>query len=348
VRVAEVKLSTVNYRLSTFLVVGCVALAQGLAAEGNSSLSESKTENAGANDTVVAGGSPAASANSQPTRLPSEVTATGLLRQNEDLQRQLLIAQESLKAVTSSLAESNAEAELFRRKYSDLQLQMEALGLASANKDRAKLEQRLLAAVSDLQLAQKERDAYRDQMLRLDEAMLCYLKTSQSADAKARMDVETQLRSMVSDLQLAQKERDAYRDQMLRLDEAMLCYLKTSQSADAKARMDVETQLRSIDKLVTKSTNAPDLAEPSLMNGSVISVKDEWSFVVGNLGEKQGVKIGMPMRAMRGDKRIATLRVIDVRQRICGAVVQEMDSKKDRIKVGDGLQVDAQPNVSLK
>jgi hypothetical protein len=298
VRVAEVKLSTINYRLSTFLVVGCVALAQGLAAEGNSSLSESKTENEGTNDTVVAGGSPAASANSQPTRLSSEVTAPGLLRQNEDLQRQLLIAQQSLKALTSSLAESNAEAELFRRKYSDLQLQMEALGLASANKDRTKLEQRLLAAVSDLQLAQKERDAYRDQMLRLDEAMLCYLKTSQSADAKARMDVET--------------------------------------------------QLRSIDELVTKSMNAPDLPEPSLMDGSVISVKDEWSFVVGNLGEKQGVKIGMPMRAMRGDKRIATLRIIDVRQRICGAVVQEMDSKKDRIKVGDRLQVDAQPNVGLK
>ena len=297
-RVAEVKLSTINYRLSTFLVVGCVALAQGLAAEGNSSLSESKTENEGTNDTVMAGGSPAASANSQPTRLSSEVTAPGLLRQNEDLQRQLLIAQQSLKALTSSLAESNAEAELFRRKYSDLQLQMEALGLASANKDRTKLEQRLLAAVSDLQLAQKERDAYRDQMLRLDEAMLCYLKTSQSADAKARMDVET--------------------------------------------------QLRSIDELVTKSMNAPDLPEPSLMDGSVISVKDEWSFVVGNLGEKQGVKIGMPMRAMRGDKRIATLRVIDVRQRICGAVVQEMDSKKNRIKVGDRLQVDAQPNVSLK
>jgi hypothetical protein len=112
--------------------------------------------------------------------------------------------------------------------------------------------------------------------------------------------------------------------------------------------MDVETQLRSVDKLVTKSANAPDLPEPSLMNGSVISVKDEWSFVVGNLGEKQGVKIGMPMRVMRGDKRIATLRVIDVRQRICGAVIQEMDSRKDRIKVGDRLQVDAQPNVSLK
>jgi hypothetical protein len=290
VRVAKVNLSTISYRLSIFLVVGCVTLAQWLAAEGNSSLSESKTENAEASDT--------AAANSEPTRLPSEVTAAGVLHQNEELQRRLSIAQESLKALTSSLAESNAEAELFRRKYSDLQLQMEALGLASANKDRAKLEQRLLAAVSDLQFAQKERDEYRDQMLRLDEAVLCYLKTSQSADAKARMDVET--------------------------------------------------QLRSIDNLVTKSTKEPESPGPSLMDGNVISVKDEWSFVVGNLGEKQGVKVGMPMRVMRGDERIATLRVIDVRQRICGAVIQEMDSKKERIKVGDRLQVDAQPNVSLK
>ncbi len=297
-RVAKVKLSTINYRLSTVLVVGCVTLAQGLAAEGNSSLSESKTENAGAIDIAVTGVSPAAPANSEPTRLPSEVTATGLLHQNEDLQRQLSVAQESLKVLTSSLAESNAEAELFRRKYSDLQLQMEALGLASANKDRAKLEQRLLAAVSDLQLAQKERDEYRDQMLRLEEAVLCYLKTSQSGDAKARMDVET--------------------------------------------------QLRCIDKLVTKFTNAPESPESSLMDGNVISVKDEWSFVVGNIGEKQGVKIGMPMRVMRGDQRIATLRVIDVRQRICGAVIQEMDSKKERIKVGDRLQVDAQSNVSVR
>src|SRR5438046_10117877 len=133
---------------------------------------------------------------------------------------------------------------------------------------------------------------------------------------------------------------------MRRLDEAVLCYLKTSQNADAKARMDVETQLRSIDKLVTKSSNTPDLPEPSLMDGNVISVKDEWSFVVGNLGEKQGVKVGMPMRVMRDDRKIATLRVVDVRQKICGAVIQEMDSEKQKIRVGDRLQVDAQPNVS--
>jgi hypothetical protein len=226
------------------------------------------------------------------------VTAETLLAQNEQLRKQLSIEQESLRTLTSSLAESNAEAELFRRKYSDLELRMEALGLASANKDRAKLEQRLLAAVSDLQLAQKERDEYRDQMLRLNETLLRYLKTSQGGDAQARMDAETQLRSTNS--------------------------------------------------LVTRSTNAPDSPQPSLMDGSVISMKDDWSFVVGNLGEKHGVKIGMPMRVLRGDRKIATLRVVDVRQKICGAVIQEMDSEKEQIKVGDRLQVDAQPNVTLK
>src|SRR2546430_16964272 len=140
-------------------------------AQGNSSLSESKRENIG-----------------QSAKPEPSVAESGELR------RQLSIAHESLKALTSSLAESNAEAEELRRKYSDLQWRMQALGLASANKDRAKLEQRLLAAVSDLQLAQKERDQYRDEMLRLNEAVLCYLKTSQGGDAQAPMDVETQLR----------------------------------------------------------------------------------------------------------------------------------------------------------
>ena len=279
-QIADCKLRRDNARLRRAVVrfailnlqfaVGFCAYAQ-----GNSSLSESKSETG---------------------RRPA--TAESAATESEELQRQLSVAEESVKALTSSLAESNAEAEELRRKYSDLQLRMEALGLASANKDRTKLEQRLLSAVSDLQLAQKARDEYRDQMLRLNEVILHYIKTSQGDDAQARMDVEA--------------------------------------------------QLRSTNELITKSTNPPEAPDPGLMDGSVISVKEEWSFVVGNLGEKQGVKIGMPMRVMRNDRKIASLRVVDVRQKICGAVVQEMDSKKERIKVGDRLQVDAQPDVSLK
>ena len=255
---------------SALILVGCVTLARGLAAEGNSSLSDSKNESV-------------------------PVTTAALLAQKEELRRQLSLSQETVKTLTNSLAESNAEAELFRRKFADLQLRMEALGLASASKDRAKLEQRLLTAVSDLQLAQKERDQYRDQMMQLSETMLRYLKTAEGGDAQARMDVEAQLRGM--------------------------------------------------NALVEKSTKAQP-QNGSLLDGSVISVKEEWSFVVGNFGAREGVKIGMPLRVKRGDDVVARLRVVDVRERICGAIIQE--SGKEKIKVGDRLEVDARSDVSAR
>jgi hypothetical protein len=258
---------------SAMILVGCVTLARGLAAEGNSSLSESKIEKA-----------------------DTKVTAAAAPLDVEELRTQLSLARESVKTLTDSLAASNVEAEVYRRKYSDLELRMEALGLEAANKDRAKLEQRLLTAVADLQLLQKERDEFRDQALRLSEAILHLLKTSPGGDAQARMEVET--------------------------------------------------QLRSANELIAKEQKPEETA--TLMDGSVISVKEEWSLVVGNLGEKQGVKMGMPLRVMRGDKLIATLRVVDVRQKICGAVIQEMGSEKEKVRVGDRLQADARKNVSLK
>jgi hypothetical protein len=257
-------------------VLGCVTLAGRLAAEGNSSLSESKKIESA----------------------ETKASAASLLSQNEELRDQLSSQQEAVKTLTESLVESNSEAESFRRKFSDLQLRVEALGLASADQDRAKLEQRLLNAVSDLQLLHKEREQYRDEMLRLTEAVLRFLKTAESSDAQARMELEA--------------------------------------------------QVRSINQLIAKSEDEAEEAQTSLLDGSVISVKEEWSLVVGNIGEQQGVKMGMPLRVMRDDKVIATLRVVDVRQKICGAVIQEMDSKKGKIKVGDRLQVDARRDVSVR
>ena len=274
------RLLALNYLVSTTLLP---------AAEDNSSLTDSRNEKGAA----AVATTPAASPSPQLSVAPSEVTE--LLSQKEEFRRQLSLSQQTVQTLTNSLAESNAEAELFRRKFADLQLRMEALGLASASKDRAKLEQRLLTAVSDLQLAQKERGQYRDQMMQLSEAMLRYLKTAEGGDAQARMDVEAQIRSM--------------------------------------------------NALAEKSSKAQP-PTGSLLDGSVIGLKEEWSFVVGNFGAREGVKIGMPLRVKRGDEVVARLRVVDVRERICGAIIQE--SGKEKIKVGDRLEVDARPDVSVK
>ena len=268
------KVSIPHFWLSVVWV--CLASAPGLAAE-DSSLSDPNLEVAEA-----------------------RVTSETLLSQNDLLRKQLSLDRETKKTLTDSLVVSNAEAELFRRKYAELQTRVDALGIESVNQDRAKLEQRLLKAVSDLQLMHKEKEAYREQLLKLTETMLRYVKSTQHADPQARAEVEAQLRG-------------------------------TNQLLAAK------------DGAVPNEE-----ATPSLMDGKVISVRDEWSLVVGNLGKQQGVKIGMPLRIVRAGKTIATLRVVDVREKISGAVIQELDSEKVKIKVGDRLQVDARHNVSLK
>ena len=273
----RIKLAIGNWQLAMMSVVGGAFALVDASAQENSSLSESNLETAEA-----------------------KVTAETLLSQNDLLRKQLSLDRETLKTMTDSLVVSNAEAELFRRKFADLQTRMDALGVAAVSKDRAKLEQRLLKAVSDLKLLQAEKEAYREQLLHLSETVLHYVKTTQSGDAQARMELEAQLRA-------------------------------TNEIVAAK------------------DGAAPnEKAPPSLMDGKVLSVKEEWSFVVGNLGAQQGVKLGMPLRVVRAGRTIATLRVVDVREKISGAIVQEMDSEKAKIRVGDRLQVDARQDVSLK
>lgn len=270
---AATRLSSLNYLVST-----CLLLSAGrLTAQQNSSLSDPNLETADA-----------------------QVTSETLLSQNDLLRKQLSLDRETQKTLTDSLVVSNAEAELFRRKYSELQTRMDTLGVEAVSKDRAKLEQRLLRAVSDLRLMNREKEDYREQLLKLSETMLRYVKTTENADPQARAEVEAQVRA--TNQLLAKK------------DEAL----------------------------------PNEDAAPDLMDGKVLSVKEEWALVVGNLGARQGVKIGMPLRVVQGGKTIATLRVVDVRERISGAVIQELDSEKVKIKVGDRLQVEARQNMSLK
>jgi len=238
--------------------VGCLALAQRLAAEENASVA----------------------------------TPTGERSETNSVTAEKEAQWETVQTLTGSLAVANETAERFRQKYSDLQRRTEALGVEALTEDQTKLEQRLLNALSDLRLMQKERDKYRDQALGLSEAVVRFLKTSAGGDALARMEVEAQLRA----------------------------------SADLASQSIISTE-----------------GTGTLMDGQVVSVKDEWSLVVGNIGQKQGVRMGMPLRVTRGDKLVATLRVVDVRQRICGAVIQKSDLGK--VNVGDRLQADIHQDV---
>jgi hypothetical protein len=123
-------------------------------------------------------------------------------RENTALRQQLVFARQQLglvrqqmAALTDSLVLANSESEVFKRETSDLKLRLEALGLDAASPDKALLEQRLLKAVSDLKIVQDQKDKLSDQLVRISEAILRYVKNASSVDGDARMALETEMRS---------------------------------------------------------------------------------------------------------------------------------------------------------
>lgn len=222
----------------------------------------------------------------------AKLTLDAVTQENQALRRQVEEARASLRTVTESLAISNGEAEVFRRQCGELKMRLEALGL-DAGGDKGKLEQRLLKAVSDLRVVQAEKDKLAEQLVRLSETVVRFVKSAVTTNADARMEVEQQMRA-------------------------------TSEALGVKPQQAVEA--------------APVPA--TLTDGMVISVKEEYALVVANLGSRQGVRMGMPFQVWRGDDRIALVRVVDVREKIAGAVIQDL-SDKQKIRVGDRLRVDA-------
>jgi hypothetical protein len=132
----------------------------------------------------------------------AKVALEGSERENTALRQQLVFARQQLglvrqqlAALTDSLVIANSESEVFKRETTDLKLRLEALGLDAASPDKALLEQRLLKAVSDLKIVQDEKDKLSEQLIRINEAILRYVKSASSVDGDARMALETEMRS---------------------------------------------------------------------------------------------------------------------------------------------------------
>ncbi len=246
------------------------------------------------------------------------------------LNEQLLLARESIRSLTESLALANSEAEAFKRQAEDLQAKFDALAPAGANADK---EQRLLSTVNELTRQQKENAILLDRMLALTESVQIFLKSVESADNGDREAFEKELKRKAADNSDPAAQAEA---------KSLLEITARAKTAQAEARAALETQLRSADRLLgAGGASEPDPSGATLTDASVVEVKQEFALVVANIGREAGVRTGMPFQVWRGNRRVGEVRVIDVRDRISGAIVQNLVSEEDPIQIGDRLRVDA-------
>ena len=156
--------------------------------------------------------------------------------------------------------------------------------------------------------------------------------------------LEQRLLAALNDLRASTGEKAKLSESLIRLTEAASLYARTATGTDLESRLSLEAEIRRANSALGASSIAlevPTVAS-AVSEGMIISVKDDLALVVMNVGDKHGVKVGMPFRVVRKDKLVGRVRVVDVREKISGAVLQNLSSEKEPIRVGDRLKVDAQ------
>lgn len=245
-----------------------------------------------------------------------------------------LLAEERLQS--SSLSDSDLEASEARltleRALEENALLREKLAIADAAS--AKLTESLAIANGEAEVFRRQTGELK---LRLEALGIAPSGTSNS--------IEKRLLAAVNDLRLVDEQRRKLLDTLAGLSETVVRFLKGAVSNDSEARMALETHLRATNATLGKPSATVaegTAAQATLTDAMVISIKDELSLIVTNVGSQHGVKVGMPFQVIRADREVGTVRIVDVREKIAGAVVQNLSSEKDRIQVGDRLKVAAQ------
>ncbi len=188
-----------------------------------------------------------------------------------------------------------------------------------------------------LALANSEAETFKRQAselaLRLDTLGLAELENNQDS-------LEQKLLTSVRELRMLQQRALALENQLAALTEGMVTLIQISKDMPPEIRMDLETRLRETNELLgsVPGTEKATAVESDLTNALVLDVKPELSLLIANVGSKQGVRIGTPFRVFRGSQIVGSALVVDVRERICGAIIQDLENEDNPAKQGDRLR----------
>ena len=209
--------------------------------------------------------------------------------QVETLRERSETSEQGRRAVAQSLAEALRVAEEQAARARETELQLQALGVDLIARDENALEQRLLKAVRDLDIAQQEIDRRGAVLRRLSESVLNLLKTAEQIPPADRSRAEAALAAA----------NDALAD---------------PQSGD------------------TPSTELGD--------ARVVSIDAEVGLVVFDAGRRTGLRVGTPVALLRDERPIFSALVVDVRDGISGAVLQDrLGGESVEVELGDGVRL---------
>ena len=89
------------------------------------------------------------------------------------------------------------------------------------------------------------------------------------------------------------------------------------------------------DKVVSVAVPA---SNSTLAAARVLEVNPKLQLVVLDVGAQNGARVGMPLIILRGDLVVAEVRIVEVRPKICGALIEKVENNVT-LQAGDTAQV---------
>lgn len=118
-------------------------------------------------------------------------------------------------------------------------------------------------------------------------------------------------------------------DQIIQVKDDLKAARVQSETADVKDSKVVQLQ-----PIVVKSQQESSPGKSLSTAGQVLAVNDENNFVIVDLGQDDGIKVGQTFSIFRNSQKIATVEVIQSRKEISAADIKNI-SPGSQIKIGD-------------
>jgi hypothetical protein len=155
--------------------------------------------------------------------------------------------------------------------------------------------------------------------------------------------LQERLLSALNDLRRLEGENQGLRKLIDSLYGTARRYLENSVPSEDSVGSEMQTALTAVEKHYQTEAEGRNFGAADVESAKVIGIKQELGLVVLNVGRDKGIRPGMPIQIVRVDKPIVPALVVDVRDKLSGAVCQAPAETFRQVRLGDGIRIELTP-----
>ena len=201
--------------------------------------------------------------------------------------------------------------------------------IAKLNEQIARQDEAISVLIENLTVAQTENQLFQKQLqeYRLQKEII--------GSSLTDLQLQERLVDSVRNLYASEKEKVRLIQRVTDLNQALKVLLKTAEFSDLQARSALEVELRLTNRLLEELKGSGVKAGVvDLNNATVMNLNENLSLVILNVGRAQGVQLNMPFVILRDDKVVGNVRIVEVRDKFSGAVIERYKAGEE-IREGD-------------